>query len=176
MSMAREAAPMHLAAGDVQRCEQAGGVVAGVVVGHARRKSRPHRQRWLDDAKGESAVPEAVTGGEKRPPNSLQFLKAATAFGVCTSKFGGVPAEILTRDLSNPASNVALVLARVPLGRGRVAGQPACGCWRRNRSGREHSSDSRSCRRRCCCHCWRSGWRNRSRGRIRPFFSINPGR
>jgi len=47
VSMAREAASMHLAAGDLQGGEQAGGAVAGVVVGHARRQSRPHRQRRL---------------------------------------------------------------------------------------------------------------------------------
>src|SRR5215467_9059297 len=51
MGMAREAASMHLAAGDLQRCEQAGGAVAGVVVAHAGWQSRPHRQRRLGAVK-----------------------------------------------------------------------------------------------------------------------------
>jgi hypothetical protein len=35
------------ATGDLQGCEQAGGPMAGVVVGHARRQSGPHRQHRL---------------------------------------------------------------------------------------------------------------------------------
>jgi hypothetical protein len=38
---------MHFAVGDLQGGEQAGGAVASVVVGHARRQSRPHRERRL---------------------------------------------------------------------------------------------------------------------------------
>ena len=51
VGVAWQAASMHLAARDLQGGKQTGGTVTGVVVGHARCQSRPHRQRRLTPVK-----------------------------------------------------------------------------------------------------------------------------
>ena len=47
MAMAAKAPRMDLAAGYLQRSKQAGGAMAGVIVGAARGQARPHRQQRL---------------------------------------------------------------------------------------------------------------------------------
>src|SRR6478672_5805819 len=72
MSMARHASPDNLAIQHVQRCEQCGGAVALVIVGHGTGTPLLHGQSWLSAVEGLDLA-LFVDAGHQRPAGWIEI-------------------------------------------------------------------------------------------------------